>query len=314
MSDLDARIAALAARQHGSFHLRQLVTLGGSGDLARRRLDQRRWERAHHSVYLIAGTVDSLMRRAWAAHLAAGSTSVVSHQTAGRLHALSAVPDEERAHVTSTATHHSRRRGLVIHRTRRLADEQVVRIDGLPLTSPARTIVDLAGSLRRARMLHIIEEAILVSRTLTRVDLGVALGGTGTMGRQGAAVIGRWLDEQERRPSASALDLLLDRAIERAGVPEPIREAAHPSDRLVGQRVDRWFPDALLIVEADGRSWHQRRAEMARDRERDNEAAAVGVETLRLMWEHLSGDLDGSARTIAAVHRTRLIQLQRDAG
>ena len=62
---------------------------------------------------------------------------------------------------------------------------------------------------------------------------------------------------------------------------------------------------ALLIVEADGRRWHTRTADFARDRRRDRQAATRGWLTVRISWEELMSDPGGVAADLRAVYDQR---------
>ena len=104
----------------------------------------------------------------------------------------------------------------------------------------------------------------------------------------------------------SQLEKLLDEALRLAGLPEPSREHPLPSVQCMTGFVDRYYPEARWIIEADGRKWHDRRLQMAKDSERDTEAARCGFLTTRRMWEHLSSDPVGCAEALADIYRERV--------
>ena len=82
-----------------------------------------------------------------------------------------------------------------------------------------------------------------------------------------------------------------------------------PGRQITKGCVDAAYVDAKLVIEVDGRSWHTRIADVKRDHERDADAARSGWQTLRLLWEHVVGDPEGSAAVVRDVLRERRLQL-----
>jgi very-short-patch-repair endonuclease len=111
-------------------------------------------------------------------------------------------------------------------------------------------------------------------------------------------------------PPASQLERELDDLIELFGLTTPRRQFPHPGRQFVKGCVDRAYVDAQLVLEADGRRWHTRIQDIKRDRERDNDAARAGWQTLRLLREHILGDPEGTAATIRETYAVRLAQLE----
>lgn len=91
-----------------------------------------------------------------------------------------------------------------------------------------------------------------------------------------------------------------------AGNPKPVPQFTHPGRNPARGCVDFAYPDAKLIVEADGRRWHQRIADLKRDRARDTEAARAGWLTMRFMWEELKGDPDDVGAAVAETRAHRI--------
>lgn len=78
-----------------------------------------------------------------------------------------------------------------------------------------------------------------------------------------------------------------------------------PGRGVVEGFVDRCWPEVGLIVEADGRRWHERRQQMQRDADRTLEAQAVGYETSRVMWERVVHDPEGTATLLRSIFDAR---------
>lgn len=306
-------VSDLLQVQHGVISLRQTRELGMSDKERRWRVESGRWERLAPSVYGIVDHRPSWRRALWVAHLWAGPESVVSHEPAGRLHRYAQVPAGLVALTVPRSSRHGPP-GLRVHRTDDLARSEVVLIDGLPITSPARTVVDLAAVLGVARLRPLIEDQV-VSKRLSLATIGAALDGVRRRGKPGVRRLSRVLDDLgpgDELPR-SELERLLDRVIGLAGLPAPLHEHALPGRGAVVGFVDRCWPAAGLIVEGDGRRWHTRRQQTLLDATRTLEAQAVGFETSRLLWEHLAHDPHGTATLLRAVHDGRCELLGRSA-
>ena len=105
---------------------------------------------------------------------------------------------------------------------------------------------------------------------------------------------------------ASELEHLMLRALDAAGLPRPVAQHPFPGRQVIAGCVDAAYPDARIILEADGRRWHSRVRDLVRDRARDNEAARAGWQTLRFMTDELRSDPVGVAETVGETRRMRL--------
>jgi predicted transcriptional regulator of viral defense system len=158
----DEALAALAARQHGVVSRTQLRDLGLTKDAIRRRVERKRLQRLHAGVYAVghlALTVDS---RRMAAVLACGRGALLSYRAAGALQAL--LPSSPQFDVTTAGGAGRSRPGIVVHRSRQLAEEDSDTVRGIPVTSVARTLVDLADVLDEQRLAKAVEQAELQRR------------------------------------------------------------------------------------------------------------------------------------------------------
>ena len=105
---------------------------------------------------------------------------------------------------------------------------------------------------------------------------------------------------------ASQLERMLLDALRSVGLPDPVPQFPHPGREIGTGWVDYAYPDAKLILEADGRRWHQRIADIGRDRARDKAAARAGWLTMRFMHEELTSDPADVGRAVVETlaHRT----------
>ncbi len=312
---IDEAVAALAAHQCAAFARRQAYELGVDRSRLTRRVAAGRWLDLGHGVLGFPGQAATWHRRLWIAHLQAGPASVVSHESAAALHGMTGVA-AERVVLTVPHPFHRRLDGAVVHQISDLLEhtpDQVTSavVPGLPVTTPARTVVDLAASMRRPRLKAVVEHAA-DRRITTDVAIGACLTAVSRRGKPGARLLAGILDERAGGgiPPASELERVLHRVVGPPHFP-PLRRQLPLPGRGIEGFVDGGWHDVQLIVEADGRTWHRRIADMRRDRERDAQAARAGWQTLRFMWEHLVHDPDGCRRVVADVRAVRAAQLGR---
>jgi predicted transcriptional regulator of viral defense system len=289
--ELDAAIARLAEQQHGVVARQQLHRLGVGRHAIDHRLAAGRLHPLYRGVYSVGHRI--LMRRGrWmAAALAAGPGAVLSHRSAaslwGLIRSVPAVAD-----VTTRGRHRSRV-GISLHRAR-LPPDEVTTADGIPATTPHRTLFDLAVVVDRLALERAIEQAD--ARSLTD-----------------ALSLGALLERHPRRPGAATLRAILDGALATSAPTRSELEdrflallAAHglprPRVNLGVEARGRWFECDLvwrsqrLIVELDGRATHRTAAAFERDRARDRALQATGWRVVRITWRQLH---DEDARVAA---------------
>lgn len=272
-------------------------------------------------VYGIPGVPDTYRRRLWVAWLAAGPAAVVSHEAAAHLHGFATFGVPGPVVVTVPHPLHARVAGAIVHQTTNLAPDHVTALDGLAVTTPARTIADLAAltsrrlrRLGRGRVERALDDAVAAGAT-TVVDVGLLVAGIARRGKLGICFLTRLLDDRGPGyvPPHSELERKLHELVAAAGLPPLERQAALPGEGDVWGRVDGRWADARIIVEADGRRWHTRVSDLARDHERDAAAAAAGWLVVRLLHEHIVGDPEGTAAQLRRIRAVRLAQLGRGA-
>lgn len=161
-------------------------------------------------------------------------------------------------------------------------------IDHLPITTVARTIVDLAAVLSAAHLGRVVEGCLVEEK----VDWGSLADTFAKLARRGKpgvhhlrAVLARL--EPGIEASESVLESGLLGLLRAAGLPPPVQQLPLPwRTRGIG-RVDFAYRDQRLIIEADGRRWHTRAEAFEADRRRDNLAMLAGWRVLRFTWKDL---------------------------
>jgi very-short-patch-repair endonuclease len=308
--DIDEAVVRLAVPQRGCFSRAQALSCGASRDLIKRRVRSGQWSREEVGVYGLAGGADDHLRRLWVAHLAVGPRSVVSHEAAGADDELEGVPLGSLVFTVPHSGYH-RIAGVSVHQISDLTTESCETRHGLPFTSTARTLVDLAAVARLGRLAAALDDAVMTKRLTTLGAVGRELA---RVARRGKPHLGRLvvlLDERGpgKEPSQSVLEQALFRLLATAGLPEPQRQFPFPGRVISNGHVDAAYPEAKLILEADGRRWHTRVRDLARDHERDGEAARAGWATLRLLYEQIVDEPEWTASLVADTLATRLAQL-----
>jgi very-short-patch-repair endonuclease len=273
-------IGTLASRQYGVVSTQQLLAAGiGSGAIASR-VRRHRLHRLHRGVYAVGHTALVPLAREMAAVLACGGEgAAISHRSAAVLWGL--VPRDDGPVDVTVARSGGRRRGLRIHRSRTLRAEDVRWLQGIPTTSPERTLLDFAETAQDRELERALDEAI-VQRLTTHAALVAAV--RNAPGRQAAPRLSALLARSDppalTRSEAEERLLALVRAAR--------LEAPEVNVRVKGHLVDFLWRRHRLIVEIDGYRFHSSRSAFERDRRRDAELAAAGYQVIRVTWRQIT--------------------------
>jgi hypothetical protein len=228
-------------------------------------------------VYAVGHPVLVPNGRRLAAVFACGPGAALSHGSAAVLHGL--WRSSARMHVTVHRGGPHSGAGIVVHRTRRLDPAEMTAIEGIDVTTVARTALDLAERLKPRMLMALLDRA----DELELFDLAqITACIDRNPGRRGITTLREALDLD--LPGESELQRRFLKLCRDAGLPEPEREA-----QLGAYHADFFWPHANLVVETDGRSFHDRRAAFESDRERDLDLAAIGIRTLRVTWRMVTG-------------------------
>ena len=270
--------------------LDELQACGLSRDAVSDRALSGRLHQVHRCVYAVGHTNLPLEGRFLAAVKACGPGAVLSHHSAAALWGFIAW-DDRYPEVTVTGGSARRHPGLRVHRTTTLDRDDTTRHRGIPVTSPARTLLDLAAHLshrplrsatRRAQSLHRVDLRQLVS-ILARQRPGCA---------RLARIVATGPAPTRSELEDVVLDLILRGGFAHPQVNEPLRRS--------GRRVvpDFRWPGQHLVVEADGAAWHDNQLAREDDAERQALLEAHGERVLRVTWDQAITD---PRRTLARV-------------
>jgi very-short-patch-repair endonuclease len=280
-TDRGAALARLVEQQHGVVSRAQLRRLGMSDTVIRGEIAAARLHRVFRGAYAL-GYRDVGQRGRLRAAILACDGAVVSHRSAG---AILGLLDKGPAVVDVIAPPERGRKieGIRFHRVRKPRPDEVGTVDGIPCTSPARTLVDLAGAVGDWTLRSCFERA--AQRKVLDIP---AIEASMDPGRRGNKSLRGLVDEWRRAASVakkgrlkSPLEAKVLPLVLRRGLPTPHLNAPVeiPNGRI---EVDFLWPDHRVVVEADSRDFHGTEVAFERDRWRDRELFSVGYSTLRI--------------------------------
>lgn len=216
----------------------------------------------------------------------AGRATCASHRSAARLWRLAGFDDAPVEVVTTVD-----RRGrpdVTVYRTRDLPGCDVTRIGAIPLTTPARTIIDLAAIVDEVSLEIALDDAL--RRGLTSMPrLHWRLTELGRKGRAGTAPMRRLIAQRTPGPAVeSALETKVIRALRSAGLPEPLRQYRIREEGETLARADLAWPAQRVILEVDSYRYHSGRLEWERDLVRRNRLEAAGWKVVHVTAQQLA--------------------------
>jgi very-short-patch-repair endonuclease len=248
--------------------------------------------RIHRGVYAV-GRRALTRGGAWmAAILAAGPDAVLSHRSAA---ALWGVRQTSRAVVEVTAQRPCRRAGIESH-CEVLPPDEITVHDGIPVTTPARTLFDLAAVLTPQQLEHALNEAE-IRRLTSPIPLDALIARHPR--RKGTQALRRALERQRQQGETvirSDFETAFLDFADKYGLPRP----------KMNQPLGPYFPDACwpeqrVIVELDSYAIHTTRQAFEQDRDRDRNLTLAGYTVVRVTWRHLTNDADALAEQLSAI-------------
>jgi predicted transcriptional regulator of viral defense system len=290
---LDRELADLARSQWGVVSLAQLEALGLGARAVQLRAQSGRLRRVHRGVYAIGGAALPREGRYLAAVLACGPGAVLSH-TSAAVHWVVLTYDAPKPHVTAPASR-AGAPGIRLHRTRSLDARDAATHRGIPITTLARTLLDLAASSPKSHLEHAIGQAMrneLYDHRAIEEILQRHEGRPGTRALRQATIDPAFTrSEVERR---------FRRLCRRADLPQPLSNYVLAALDHEPYEVDFYFPAYRLVVETDGWDTHGTRIAFERDRAKDAALTAAGYTVLRFTQRQIAYDPGTVAERIRA--------------
>jgi len=303
-SDLIARVTKLAERQHGVVRLAQFPQ--AEHRTIRHLAERGVLERVGTGLYRVCGSQPTWRQAIQIGAWALGKDVAVSHASAARLYCFDRF--ESAAAVEFTVVRGQRNREVlggdaVVHSSTIRLKGDLRRVDGLPVTSPERTIVDLARAGAATPLLEVAIDSAVRLRLTTLDHIIDRIDACKGPARRGVAR----LDELVLTSGGhTVLERRFLKLLRRAGLPLPKPQVVHRREGRHVARVDFLFPERDLVVEVSGGRGHSTAAERAKDARRRNELQQLGRTVLEFTYEDVTRREAYVLRTLelAAVSRS----------
>jgi hypothetical protein len=186
--------------------------------------------------------------------------------------------------VTVPGRNRRRHEGIQVHRSTTLTAADVTTVDGIPVTTIARTVADLADVLPERAVERVLEQGAVME-----VLDGRALEDQVRRHRRGACLrqlLGRGRIDAPTESDLEELFLVLCRT---AGLPEPERQVyLDPDDGGPMVRADFLWREQGLIIETDSARFHGTRSSFESDRRRDQRLILAGWRVIRVTWRQIT--------------------------
>ncbi len=295
---------SLAAEQLGLVTHEQALAAGLSSSGIHRRVTSGQWERVQPGVYGIAGTPPSSNRSLLAACLSAGGLATISHRSAAAHWGLR-LPDPSPLEISLDRERATAITGVEVHRSRDLSADHIVADGPLPVTTPARTLVDL-GQVVPWYLVRSLLEHLLTSRLVTVDQARAALLLHSRRGRRGCGALRHVLDQRALldRPADSVLEAAFADLCVAQDLPRPHYQFVIFT-LGVARRIDFAYPELRLGIEVDGFETHATAVGFVSDRIRANELTLLGWTVLHFTWAQV---IHQPARVAAIIRRALRLQ------
>lgn len=280
----DARIASLAAKQYGHITYQQLIALGLTRRQIALRIKKGQLIPVHRGVYAVGHPRLEGIARAAAARLACGPGAVLSHFSAAALWGLTGWPTVHEVTVSAKR----RPSGMRIHVHPTLDSRDIRGRRGIRVTSPARTVMDIAPRQTDSGRQRAVSEALLqkhmrpdqLEATLKRYPY-----------HPGASLL-----RHPRDPTRSEFERRFPPYCRRQNLPTPRMNA-----QVAGYEVDALFVAERVIVELDSWEFHKDRRSFELDRERDAATLEADHVTIRITWDRFKNEPDREAARLYSI-------------
>jgi very-short-patch-repair endonuclease len=272
----EERISHIAGLQRGRVARRQLLAAGVSDSTVDWLVCRRRLIPRLRGVFAVGHRARVELERETEALLAVREGAALSHWSAAALLGLW-TPAPAEVEVTVPHARSSRMPGVRVHRSRILHSRDVSLRHGLPVTSAARTLLDLAQSAT-PRQLELAFDRGIAQRALTPAHVCDLLARAG--GHRGRARLAALLERESgaATTTASPPEESLLALLRHAGLPDP-----HVNFAFGAWRLDFYWPDARFVVEVDSYRYHATRYRFERDRRKDNALRTADIEVMRIV-------------------------------
>jgi predicted transcriptional regulator of viral defense system len=274
--DPDRTLAQFSEEHHGIFTTAHARLLGFTDDQIERRLDSGRWLIRLLNSYRLAGVPPSWQGDLLAACWAGGFRAVASHRSAAALWDFAGGRPSIQE-ITCPRWRRARHDGLVVHESNAFDPVDAMLIEGIPVTTPERTLLDL-GAVCHESVVEMALDAAEKRELVTLESVRATVKRLARSGRNGVGTLRRLLDAHspDRKPTESEMETLLLQVLRRNGFPGPVTQyEIRCAGRFVA-RVDAAYPEWRIAIEYDSYEYHSGHKAHDKDNTRRNKIAAAG--------------------------------------
>jgi hypothetical protein len=276
---IQAQLGALERQQHGLVSLAQLRELDCTNEAVRYLVESAQLERLRRGILASPAVVESFEQRVLAAVIIGGVGACASHESAAQLWSLP-LPGGAMVEITTALERHPILDGVRVHRSSLLLPEDVTEQNCIPVTSSARTIVDLSGRLDLRSLGRMVDDA-LRRKVVTLDGLHETVErlrpAPGRSVRKMRLLLARRDDGTAHRESV--LEDFVHHAVSRFRLPEPVAQF----EVIVGgrrRRIDFCYPEPMVALEPKGFDYRRFRQRFDEDALRGNELQLAGYRVL----------------------------------
>ncbi len=278
-------IAAIGAAHHGVVNEVAARELGVPGAVLRRRAAAGLLTQVDHGIFLVPGSPSSWAQRCSLACAAAGPTSTISHRCAASIWALDGFPSAPLELTVVRHTTRDRRPNVIVHESTDIAAiDRTVR-NCIDVTTPLRTILDLAAVASPYRLEQALEDG-LRRGLYTAPQVAHRFTEISRRGKRGLRKLRPMLEDRvgETVPTASELERQIAAIIKALPLPPPIRQfRVELADGPV--YLDFAWPERMVLVEGDGLYDHGTNLRLPWDEDRQNQLVLLGWHPVRFCWQ-----------------------------
>lgn len=293
-------LAELAEAQHGVVSYQQLRELGFSKGHIARAQEAGRLRRVHRGVYAVGHAGLSPHGRCMAALLVLPPGAVLSHWSAAWLWGL--VPTPPRESEVTIAARGNRRRGLQVHRVWSLQDEEWTVYEGIPVSTVARTLIDVARGSSVKQLTRVVDRARRRGKLdLDAIDTALPRCCSPHAVERLQQVLRLYREEVSDRARS---ELLFLNAVKGAGLSTPAINTF-----VAGCEIDAYWEQERFAVEVDGWETHGTRAAFEQDRLRQENLKLSGIDSIRVTARRIEREPDAVATRLGLLLRRRRSEL-----
>jgi hypothetical protein len=303
LTEGDQNVAKLSAGQHGVFTYADALAAG----LSRRQLARRvhEWERVHDGVYRMPGVVPSWRGDLLAACLAATYPAAISHRSGAALRGLPGGRDDI-VEITTRRWLRTQKSGLVVHESTRFDERDITVLDGIPVVTTERLILELAGIWRSVNFVETVIQAARRKRLITYASTRATFDRLARRGVKGVAVMRAALERwnPQNAPTESDMETMLIQILREHGLPEPVTLfVVRDEHGNFVARTDAALPLWRITIEYQSKQEHTDEFQLEKDDHRRNSVIAAGWKPLAARYSDLRNGGHALVRDIRALMR-----------